>query len=210
MQTENHLLMVELLIEQYKRDPALRGFIAAQLFESQQIEESAQEVAQSRDLDVATGAALDLFGIFLGQPRNGLSDDLYRIFLKARVLVNLGNGRGEEILDLLKQTVPSGGTFSFYEMYPAGFFVRLYGIDADSASAIAGLVCKIKGAGIGCTVSLTPDPPAGFFYGVSSPGFGSTNSSAIYPVWDSAATWDSSAIWVQEGQIQGGPWTGLA
>tara|TARA_R110001592_G_scaffold145387_2_gene369013 strand:+ start:545 stop:1108 length:564 start_codon:yes stop_codon:yes gene_type:complete len=187
MQAENHLLMVELLIEQYKRDPALRGFIAAQLYESQEIEDAAQDVAQSRDLDLATGAALDLFGVFIGQPRNGLSDDLYRIFLKARVLVNVGNGRGEEILDLLKQTIPAGGTFSFYEMYPAGFFVRLYGVDPLLASAIGGLVCKVKGAGIGCTVSLTPDPPAGFFYGVSSLGFGSSNSA-----------------------ITGGPWTGLA
>lgn len=208
MQAENHLLMVELLIEQYKRDPALRGFIAAQLYESQEIEDAAQDVAQSRDLDLATGAALDLFGIFLDQPRNGLSDDLYRIFLKARVLVNVGNGRGEEILDLLNQTVPDGGSFSIYEMYPAGLFVRLYETEPGLASAISGLVCKIKGAGIGCTVSLTPDLSGGFFYGANSLGFGSSRPGETV-VWDSSGIWDDSAIWLQQGQITGGAWTGL-
>lgn len=183
MKTANHLLMVELLIDQYRSDSSLRGYIAAQLQQSQEIEEASQEVAKSRDIDQAVGVSLDVIGILVGQQRNGQTDDVYRVFLKARILVNVGNGRGEEILDLLTQTVPDGGSFSFYEMYPAGLFVRLYETDSALASAISGLVCKIKAAGIGCTVSLTPDLAGGFFYGANSPGFGSSNSAITGGAW---------------------------
>ena len=113
----NHAEMVELLIEQYKTDPRLREFIVAALNQSGEIELASQDVAAARDVDQAEGAALDLLGQLVGIGRLGQTDEAYRVLIKGQIIVNRGNGRGSEFINLLELIVTEG-TYAFSRNLP--------------------------------------------------------------------------------------------
>lgn len=65
--------------------------------ESQSWEEIAEDIQQARAIDTAVGDQLDQLGALVGQPRNGLTDERYRVWLKARIYVNRSSGVPSEI-----------------------------------------------------------------------------------------------------------------
>lgn len=70
------------------------GIIAPQV---QDLEDAAQTLLSVMDIDESEGAQLDRIGRIVGQPRNGVSDALYRIYLKARIRANQSTGASEDI-----------------------------------------------------------------------------------------------------------------
>lgn len=68
----------------------------------QGVEDFAWQVATERDLDNAIGVQLDGLGDILDEPRGGLSDDQYRLFLRAKVLVLKSRGRIEQLIQILE------------------------------------------------------------------------------------------------------------
>lgn len=177
-----HAEMLDLIIEQYKGDQRLRSFIGAHLTQGQQIEDAARDVEASRDVDQATGVSLDMLGSLVGQGREGASDADYRILIKARVLVNSGNGRGDEMIALLQLAVISG-TWAFGELYPAAISVRINGETDSAAATISRLIRDLSGAGIGTNIAVGPAdgaPETPFFYNtttgsvITAPGYDTT------------------------------------
>lgn len=64
----------------------------------QSIENMLQQLLTERSIDTAVGAQLDVIGKIVGQPRNGLSDDDYRRYCRARIAVNNSNGVTENLI----------------------------------------------------------------------------------------------------------------
>ena len=85
----------------------------------QDCENALQQLLTQRALDTAQGAQLDALGVIVGQPRNGLDDDTYRLYLRARIATNRSNGTTENLIQIvslivndstIKVTVTNEGT----------------------------------------------------------------------------------------------------
>lgn len=73
-------------------------FIATLATPFQSIELMLQQLLTERSIDTAVGAQLDIIGKIVGQPRNGLDDDTYRRYCRARIATNKSNGIVENLI----------------------------------------------------------------------------------------------------------------
>lgn len=90
------------LPQQFKDATKLQAFISAFMSESQALENAMQDLLTMRTLDNAVGAQLDVIGKKVGQARNGLDDDDYRRYCRARVAANRSNGVPEDLIKVAK------------------------------------------------------------------------------------------------------------
>jgi hypothetical protein len=87
---------------------------------AQFLEDVCMDLQASWLLDTATGKSLDLIGNTVGERREGLGDDDYRRFIRARILANRSTGNADrfiEVLRLLTEPV----SIRWQPMYPRGF-----------------------------------------------------------------------------------------
>lgn len=80
------------LLEQYKNAPNVKALIEVLAQRAQAIEDAVNSVDSGRRLANAEGQQLDGIGELVGQPRNGLDDPTYRIFLYGAIAKNNSNG----------------------------------------------------------------------------------------------------------------------
>jgi hypothetical protein len=66
------------------------------------IELAYQELLVGRTVGTAVGAQLDNLGKLVGQPREGLIDDDYRRFIRARIFTNKSNGTHEVLIRVIR------------------------------------------------------------------------------------------------------------
>lgn len=64
----------------------------------QSLENALQQLLTERSIDTAVGAQLDVIGKLVGQARNGLDDDTYRRYCRARIATNRSNGTIENLI----------------------------------------------------------------------------------------------------------------
>ena len=57
-----------------------------------ELDENIAAVLEVTDIDIATGATLDLYGKMLGQARGNMNDAQYRIAIKAMIAITLAQG----------------------------------------------------------------------------------------------------------------------
>ena len=89
----------------------------------QAIEDVIQQLILISRIDVSVGVQLDVIGRLVGQSRQGMTDVMYRKYLKARILLNKCGGTLEQIYGVFRSIF--SGTFTFSTNYPAGI---LFGI----------------------------------------------------------------------------------
>lgn len=80
------------LLEQFKNAPNVKAVITVLAQRAQAIEDAIGGVDDGRRLANAQGQQLDGIGELVGQPRNGLDDPTYRIFLYGAIAKNNSNG----------------------------------------------------------------------------------------------------------------------
>lgn len=94
------------------RKPRIRAFVRALAAGVQLHEDQVFDLIAGTDLDVATGHALDQWGELVGEQRLGLSDNEYRQFVKARMLVNRSASTTDELIEILEvAAAPMVGVF---------------------------------------------------------------------------------------------------
>lgn len=71
----------------------------------QSIETALQQLLTERSIDTAIGAQLDVIGRLVGQPRNGLDDETYRRYCRARIATNKSNGTIENLITVTELIV---------------------------------------------------------------------------------------------------------
>lgn len=84
------------------RKPRIMAFVSALAEGVQAHEDLTFDVLASTGLEEAGGHALDQWGELVGEQRLGLSDNEYRPFIKARMLVNRCDGTVDALLHLLE------------------------------------------------------------------------------------------------------------
>lgn len=114
------------LIKQYRDDrPRLQGELEAYLESLQSIEDVSIDVMCNRWPLTAVGVQLDILGKIVGQERGEYTDDQYRLWILARILVNRANGRIEELIDILEALDVTD--IKVKEYYPAGVMISVAG-----------------------------------------------------------------------------------
>jgi hypothetical protein len=137
---------VALLTDRY-RQPRISALLAAWTAEVQALELAFWDLLTKRSPATAEGAVLDLLGKVVGQPRDGRTDEQYRLWIAARVLVNQSSGLAGQLIALAAKLcqVP----IRIEDHYPAAFTLHAMGpiIGADGVE-IAKLIVLAKAAGV--------------------------------------------------------------
>lgn len=113
------------LLQQFRGKPRFEGLIAAHASRMQSCEDMLWDLLVCDSIDTATGAQLDDLGDLVGQLRGQLPDEQYRVFIRARVLVNLSSGTPDELLAIVQMIMAAMGSnaFALREDFPATFVV---------------------------------------------------------------------------------------
>jgi hypothetical protein len=107
----------DLLLEQYKNKPRTLALLRSFIRRCQELEDAAWEVLLQRFIDNAVGAQLDMLGRIVGQDLDGVDDETYRVYIKARIRVNRSHGRPDDVIDVLR--LIETAAFIYSEQYPA-------------------------------------------------------------------------------------------
>src|SRR5262249_33776683 len=80
----------------------LESLIAILLTPNQHLENTWIDLFTKRTIDAAESAQLDILGDVVGQARGGLSDDVYRQYIRARIAANRSTGKREDLIKIAR------------------------------------------------------------------------------------------------------------
>lgn len=89
------------------RQPNIEALLSLFLAKNDELESAIAEIGNIKDIDTATGIWLDYIGKIIGESRNNLDDDDYRIMIKRRISINTADGTPDKIISLIKQFTES-------------------------------------------------------------------------------------------------------
>lgn len=127
-----------------------------------------------RSVDTAIGAQLDVLGKIVGEVRNGLDDDDYRRYVRARVLANRSQGVSEDLIKIavfiLGVTTP--GTIFIHTVSDASLILEIFNVAVTTAEAIAlqDMLQDAVSAGVRLVISYPAVVNTGVFRLDSGPG----------------------------------------
>lgn len=158
---------LERLIERWKGKPNVEAFLRSWLEEIQELENAIWFVMFGRMPDYAEAHQLDMLGKIVGRAREGLPDDLFRVFIKAQIRVNQSFGSPLDLIEII-QLVESA-VFRFVEFPTAAFHIFFTEPPASGyvAQAIPRLVAAGRAAGVSGLVTMPTDADRGAFWGTS-------------------------------------------
>lgn len=170
------------LLQQLKGKARVEALVRLLADQVQAIEDADFEIPdEGVVVDIAVGAQLDGIGSIVGQARNGQNDATYRLFIKAKVLVNTSGGTTEDLLRIFDLLTGLSMTIELVESFAtdhAHFDVVITpglspGVDGV---VVSGLALRAKGAGIRGIVQFHYDPP--FKFDTAGGGFDQGNKFA--------------------------------
>lgn len=107
-----------LLIEQFESSENLKTLLGIYVKQIQKLEFNVNNILQSRNLAVASGAQLDIIGERVGEPRNFKNDVDYKDAINFKIFLNNSSGEPEVLIAALKRFT-NATRVSYYEPYPA-------------------------------------------------------------------------------------------
>lgn len=119
-----------LLPEQFRGDPTINALLEAWCTEIQAVEDAAFQIIDVLHVDLATGDLLDKIGQIVGESREGRGDDLFKVFVKVRILINKSSGTIDELLTIFKLLEPTAAG-RITEYAPASFLLDISDIAID-------------------------------------------------------------------------------
>jgi hypothetical protein len=116
---------------------------------AQQLEDVHWDLLVGCTLDNSTGDQLDQWGDIVGEPRGGLEDWDYRVFIKARIMANRCTGTLDELIRIF-QIVTAPSVVTSKEIYPKHLTLRAYRdcfMDAPRRGRVHAMMTAIHPAG---------------------------------------------------------------
>lgn len=144
------------LVEQYKNSTKFKLWISVYLQRIQNLEDATWEVLEKRSIDNGIGIALDYIGKILNRPRGGLSDDDYRIALRAEIAILRSTGNGDDLDTVGGLSIPSGYDFQLIDLGNATLQVIVDGIPAFSISTLFLNFLRAKQGGVKLLFEFQP------------------------------------------------------
>lgn len=152
------------LLSQFKEQPDIISMIGATLTGFAELERQFELLRTARDVDSATGDALDKLGDLVGVARLSRTDDLYRVFIKGQIAANQSTGSSESVYDIARAMVDSTNTLVVKDYDPAHFKLTVGGTAAPTEIvSMLTLVKSGKSAGVGFTGVHSPVASANTF-----------------------------------------------
>lgn len=150
------------LLEQYKGKAGIEGLIEAYFGDQiQDLEDVLQLFFDRLNIEISEGVQLDGIGKIVDQDRLGLTDELYRLFIRGRIGANVSEGDIERLIEVWK-TITQANIVKLEEIFPAEVNLATDVALPDNLIDIAfALIQKVSGAGIG--VGITTFLPEGAF-----------------------------------------------
>ena len=140
----------------------------------QSAEDALQQLLTQRSLGTAVGAQLDVLGAIVGQPRQGLSDDDYTRYIRARIATDRSNGLINELLNITSLILNDpAATLTLTQEGVATARLTIGGIAITDAlgDIVSSFVQTAASAGVRILVEWLPLGPAGTFTFDTGPGF---------------------------------------
>jgi hypothetical protein len=164
------------LIERWKTKENLVALQASYAAEVQELEAELWTIRVARMLETAERAQLDVIGKLVGEPRNGRTDSLYRLWIRVRIAINGSNGEPEDIignLDLATST-----DFHFRELGYAAFRIDFDDKWDQFVAELAKIVDKSRAGGVSATI-VWPTALNGKAGALTAKAYGSSNTPAL-------------------------------
>lgn len=137
---------LDLLLDQFKGKPRLRGWLASYLRQVQLLEDAIYDVIVARMIARAVGDQLDQIGRLVGERRLDRNDTIYRVFIRARILTNRSNGTAPELLAILALTTAVHFVFGDYQ--PACWLVEFDAVLEYDPTIFYELLYRAKAGGV--------------------------------------------------------------
>ena len=139
----------------YRGKPRFEALLSSYVKRCQALEDAVWEVILGRMFENAVGYQLDIIGKLVGQPRRGMEDDIYRIWITARIRINRSHGRPKDILEILHLVEPMIGRYR--EQYPCTAYYIFDEETDNDPNLLAELMREANAAGM--MVRLVVPPP---------------------------------------------------
>lgn len=161
---DHYATAINRLAEFIRQQPNFLQLLGAPIKQVQDLETAFQQLLTLRALPNATGGQLDVIGAILTQPRNGQTDNLYRKYLQARILLNRSSGTIEQILEIFG-LITSSAAVQIKEFQPAAFELHLYGaaITPPEVALYTTILNQARSAAVGAQFHWTEYTPATTF-----------------------------------------------
>lgn len=162
----------------------LENLLAILAKPAQRLENAMIQLLTQRTSETAIGAQLDVLGRIVGQDRGGLTDDVFRRYIQARIATNRATGKREELIRIAKLVVnDETATIYIDRQPPAALLLRVDGVAVDpSIEAVLLTFMKLAVAlGVRILVQSNSGAPANVFKfsdGSLSPGPGFDNTAS--------------------------------
>lgn len=158
------------VITQYKDSPNIKAIIEIYAKQVQELENAIFDMIDQRTLNGSVGFQLDQLGTILGQPRQGLNDDDYRLRLKAKIAENVSEGTPNEMIEIFKILVATDDV-EYLEVFPASFKLTVNDLidPISSPSEINNAIRNSKPAGVGFSLVMSMSPAFEFTDDPSTP-----------------------------------------
>lgn len=205
-QITNHVTAAQSrLIQQYKDSTNLKDLIE-DLFgtQVQEIENVFWDLLSRLDINSMVGTQLNNLGTIVGQARNGQTDTAYRLFIQAKVGVNVSESEASRIIDVWK-LISLADIVYLFEAFPAEVDIY-YDTSFNPPQALIDLafqlIQNVVGAGVavGFIARINNVNDFGFDGAANSLGFGTfisqgTNTSVVANrLIDAGATFQTDGV----------------
>lgn len=122
LNSERYATAIARLIDVFREKDNFKNLLSTYTEESQEIENVAFDLLNGFWLSTATGVQLDAIGEIVGVARQGASDVIYRVRIRARIKLNSTSGTPNQIIELVKLArYPSPSSFVYIPEYPAAY-----------------------------------------------------------------------------------------
>lgn len=160
----------------------------------QTLERGIGSVDQARYVSTAEGDVLDAIGAIVNRPRSGLSDDLYRLAIRAEAGSIFASGTIPEILELTRSLM--GDDVRVRELFPATLLITCPDVETAVFLVLLEILADVPAAGVGALLS-TWDSEVVY-------GYDSTTGGVIPGVYDSTTGSADEIPFYATGQPIGG------
>lgn len=191
------------LLEQYKKEPGIEGLIESYFGNQiQDLEDVLQLFFDRLNISISEGVQLNGIGRIINQDRLGLTDELYRLFIRGRIGANVSEGDIERLIEVW-QTITQANLVKLEEIFPAEVNLATDVALPDNLIDIAfALIQNVSGAGIGVGITTFLPEDAFAFDGADpaiTKGFGKLIEIGTTTATISFRLKDATALFITNG-----------
>lgn len=146
------------LYEQFKELPNWLAIVDAIAARVQALEDAIRDCYTITSIDDSEGAQLDVLGRLVGEPRYGRADDVYRLYIRAKVRANKSSGTMADLYAVLRAMFGQSLEATITPAPPAGIIVTIAApaLNPDEQAAALHFLIIAKAAGVRLWLETTP------------------------------------------------------